>query len=249
MSFILDALKKSESAHQRQAGPGLFEVKVVPPRRALPAWAVIIGGLLAINAVALGWLMLHHPAVSSAPAAVTPRTTVATRPAAATRSIASPRTGAQPVSEATMPASAFTAVSATAHSRSSGRQPPASSAAVRHPSGPGLASPLTRVESPNPADLAPASPPPTSGGAGDLAARGQSALPFYAQIAEQPGSDLPRLHLDLQVYDPNPSKRYVMINMHVLRTGDSLPNGVTVVAIRPDGVALRYRGREFLLPR
>jgi len=33
MSFILDALKKSETDRQRQATPALFEVKVAAPRR------------------------------------------------------------------------------------------------------------------------------------------------------------------------------------------------------------------------
>jgi len=36
VSFILDALKKSETDRQRQASPALFEVKVAAPRRKLP---------------------------------------------------------------------------------------------------------------------------------------------------------------------------------------------------------------------
>ena len=55
--------------------------------------------------------------------------------------------------------------------------------------------------------------------------------------------------MDLHVYDRNPRKRFVMINMHKLRQGDTLPDGVTVVRIRPDGVVLSYQGRKFLLPR
>ncbi len=255
MSFILNALKKSESARQRQAGPGLFEVKVVPPRRALPAWAVIIGALLAFNAVVLAWLMLRHPAASPALPATAARTAVATSPAPATSSVASPRTGARLVSAAATPDSASTAISAAALIGTSGQpslagpEPPASSLAPRPSSRPGSTGPLTLPGSPNPADLAPAITPPAWGGAGDAAADARGALPLYAQIVAQPGSDLPRLHMDLHVYDPNPSKRYVMINMHILHTGDSLPDGVTVLAIRPDGVALSYRGREFLLPR
>ena len=31
MSFILDALKKSENERQKASGPALFEVKVAPP--------------------------------------------------------------------------------------------------------------------------------------------------------------------------------------------------------------------------
>ena len=46
MSFILDALKKSESDRQRQNGPALFEVKVAPPRTRLPLWAMAIAVLL-----------------------------------------------------------------------------------------------------------------------------------------------------------------------------------------------------------
>jgi general secretion pathway protein B len=253
MSFILDALKKSESARQRQAGPGLFEVKVVPPRRALPAWAVMIGVLLAINAVVLAWLMLRHPAASPAPPAVAARTAVAASPAPATPSAAAPRTGARLVSATATPDSASTAISAAALIGTSGQpslaapEPPAPALAARPSSQPGSTGSLTLAGLPNPADLAPAISPPASGG--DAAAGARGALPLYAQIVAQSGSDLPHLHMDLHVYDPNPSKRYVMINMHILHTGDSLPDGVTVVAIRPDGVALSYRGREFLLPR
>jgi len=48
MSFILDALKKSESDRQRQSGPALFEVKVAPPRTGLPPWAMAVAALLVV---------------------------------------------------------------------------------------------------------------------------------------------------------------------------------------------------------
>ncbi|MHB1539941.1 MAG: general secretion pathway protein GspB [Steroidobacteraceae bacterium] len=252
MSFILDALKKSESARQRQDGPGLFEVKIVPPRRGLPAWALIIGALLLINVVVLTWLMLRHPAPSPAPAAA--RAAVAPNPAPVMPTRALPQSGAGPASwTATPPTS--TAAAEAALTRTSGEpslataEPPAPFSAGGHSVATAPTGGVALPEAPNPADLAPAIQPPASGGSAGLAAGAQGPLPLYAEIAAQPGSDLPRLHLDLHVYDPDPSKRYVMINMHILHTGDSLPDGVTVVAIRPDGVALSYRGREFLLPR
>ena len=62
MSFILDALKKSESDRQRQSGPALFEVKVAPPRSRLPVWVVAIAGLLLINMVIVGWLLFRKTA-------------------------------------------------------------------------------------------------------------------------------------------------------------------------------------------
>jgi general secretion pathway protein B len=60
MSFILDALKKSETDRQRQTGPALFEVKVAPPKAGFPVWAIAIVALLVINMVIVGWLLLRR---------------------------------------------------------------------------------------------------------------------------------------------------------------------------------------------
>ena len=56
MSFILDALKKSESERQRQAGPALLEMRIVRPARRLPIWALVVGVLLIISVGVLAWL-------------------------------------------------------------------------------------------------------------------------------------------------------------------------------------------------
>jgi hypothetical protein len=79
----------------------------------------------------------------------------------------------------------------------------------------------------------------SQGAAGDL--------PLYQQIVSSAG--LPELHLDLHVFAARPRDSFVMINMHRLGEGDSLPNGAHVEAIRPDGVVLTYHGTRFLLPR
>ena len=224
MSFILDALKKSENARQRQAGPALFEVRVTPPRRGLPIWAIVIGLLLLTNGAVLTWMLLRRPAVRT-PVPATVRAATGAAAAAATPPAAVEPSVLTPVSVA--PASpAGTGVVAVK---------PAAAAPVAASLAPG---------SPAAADLAPAVQPPPA--ATQAAAGG---LPLYAQFAAGPGAQLPVLHLDLHVYDPDPSKRFVMINMHKLHQGDSLTDGVTVVQIRPDGVVLSYQGRKFLLPR
>jgi general secretion pathway protein B len=69
MSFILDALKKSEAERQRQSGPALMEVRLVPPRRRFPAWWVALGVLLIGNVWLLLWLGLRTPTTAPAPAA------------------------------------------------------------------------------------------------------------------------------------------------------------------------------------
>jgi general secretion pathway protein B len=96
-----------------------------------------------------------------------------------------------------------------------------------------------------PSDYAPAVEPAAQGSG---ASGGTTdALPLYQQIVAS--DDLPSLHLDLHVFAQRPRDRFVMINMHRLQEGDTLPNGVQVEAIRPDGVVLSYRGTRFLLPR
>lgn len=66
MSFILDALKKSETDRQRQNGPALFEVRVAPPRNGLPLWAMGLAALLAVNLLIVGWVLLRRPAAAEA---------------------------------------------------------------------------------------------------------------------------------------------------------------------------------------
>ena len=71
MSFILDALKKSETDRQRQNGPALFEVRVAPPRSGLPLWAIGLAVLLAVNLVIVAWVLLRKPATPEVAATAT----------------------------------------------------------------------------------------------------------------------------------------------------------------------------------
>src|ERR1700721_1329168 len=96
MSFILDALKKSESDRQRQSGPALFEVKVAPPRTGLPPWAMAVAALLVVNLGIVMWMLWRHPA------APTPDTSAG---AAAPAALGQPQAaGAHPPAAAPSPA-------------------------------------------------------------------------------------------------------------------------------------------------
>ncbi len=75
MSFILDALKKSETERQRQNAPGFADVpEATDPPRA-PRWLWILGGLLAVNLIVLLGVMLR-PAVLPETAGDEPANTV-----------------------------------------------------------------------------------------------------------------------------------------------------------------------------
>jgi general secretion pathway protein B len=235
MSFILDALKKSESDRQRQSGPSLFEVKVAPPRRSLPIWAVAIAVLLGINVIVISWMLLRRPAAQQ-PAAAPQATAPLVHDAPTARATITP-----PV-EGAAPAAARVAAPPTAHAEASG--PPTASAPLTN-SAPNAAQPSPGD---NPGDNAPAVEPaatPGFGTSGGGPAGGD--MPLYQQIVTS--DNLPPLHLDMHVFADRPRDRFVLINMHRLGEGDTLPGGVHVDAIRPDGVVLSYQGTQFLLPR
>ncbi len=85
MSFILDALRKSEHARQRQTGPGLAEVPVAPAKSKTNVWATAAVALLVVNLLAVGVLLLRRaqkqddaPAVAASAVGTTPSATPAT---------------------------------------------------------------------------------------------------------------------------------------------------------------------------
>ena len=75
MSFILDALKKSENDRQEQAEAEFAAVPSSPGPPATPRWIWVLGGLLAINVIVVLGLMLRpeqQPATASTLAANPP---------------------------------------------------------------------------------------------------------------------------------------------------------------------------------
>ncbi len=71
MSFILDALKKSEFERQRQSVPGLMDARSGVRRSRLPLWAAALGLLLGVNLLVLALVLWHK----NAPSAQTQRPT------------------------------------------------------------------------------------------------------------------------------------------------------------------------------
>ena len=220
MSFILDALKKSESDRQRHSGPALFEVKVAPPRSALPLWAVAVAALLVVNLAIVMWMLWRHPAARSADS-----------------STAAASLAAQGPQAAGTPAPAPLSLTAPAAS-------PAAAAAL--PPTPGAAS----GAGDNPDDYAPAAEPAAAPSLSNRVQRATAdGVPLYQDAAAAAGASIPQLRLDLHVFAQRPQDRFVMINMHKLREGDSLPEGVHVDSITPEGAVLSYGAARFLLPR
>lgn len=271
MSFILDALKKSESDRQRQSGPALYEVKVAAPRSQLPYWAIGLIVLLGINLVIVAWALLrrpsHEPEGQIAAASAQP---VPAPPPAAPVAYAPPQVAASPGPQTLQPPSAPANANGKAPPATfiaSGQEPPAQGRAAPE-ANPTASSDLPPEEDStrsvnasrapagasaeaggNPDDYAPATEPSKRSSLGFHVTRGTAeGVPLYSQVAS--GAGIPELRLDMHAYDANPEKRFVLINMKKEREGDMLPDGTTKVdTITPDGVVLDHEGTKFLLPR
>ncbi len=71
MSFILDALKKSETERQQTGNTEFAAVPTSPTRQSFPRWLLVVGILLAVNLIVLIGLLLRsddNVGVSTSPA-------------------------------------------------------------------------------------------------------------------------------------------------------------------------------------
>jgi general secretion pathway protein B len=71
VSFILDALKKSEAERQRHAAPGFADIPRGQDRPRTQTWLWVVGGLLAVNLVVLLAVFLLPASDTNTPAPAT----------------------------------------------------------------------------------------------------------------------------------------------------------------------------------
>ena len=57
--------------------------------------------------------------------------------------------------------------------------------------------------------------------------------------------EIPDIAISFHVYAASPTERRVMINNELLRQGESIPPGLAVEQITPDGVVIGYKGYRF----
>jgi general secretion pathway protein B len=102
MSFILDALRKSEIERQRQSGPSIAEFPIARQDHRLPIALVVIGLLLAVNIAVVVYFMLRD---TGSPAAVAASATPTSEPPPATVPAAQPPPAARsPLESQSLPA-------------------------------------------------------------------------------------------------------------------------------------------------
>jgi len=230
MSFILDALKKSELERQRQSVPGLMDTRLTAGRGRLPVWAIALAALLGINLIVLTVFLMRGGKQTAAPAV--PRAAVSAAPAVPDHF--SPLDAAPEyapeipvVAENPPPAPAEPAriaplgVAGTAGTARGFRRPD-----------PILTEEQTRAEARE-----------------DAREDNGEVLPTISEVNLSGAQTLPELHLDVHVYATKAAERFVYINMRKYREGAILQEGPTVERIRRDGVVLAFQGLRFVLPR
>ena len=247
MSFILDALRKSEHDRQRTTGPALAEVPVAPARSRTNLWAPIAVALLVVNVAVIGVLLLRKSNEVATPAAP---------PAAA--SVASPAPAAVPPVARPAPApipgglGAQNPLADEAGGDPPGADPEFLAGAASVPEGPPAVTSTTPgrgsvVYESLPDSAVAGGPPAVAAMPRPAQGAGTPSGPSMPSADELASAGVPQLNLDLHVYTARPAERLVFINSHKYREGDTLAEGPVVQQITPRGVVLEYGGRTYLL--
>ncbi|MDY0213026.1 MAG: general secretion pathway protein GspB [Desulfuromonadaceae bacterium] len=255
MSYILEALKKSEKKRQGEQGSLAHLATQEPagqepqPKRR-PLWPLLLGVALVINAGVLLYIFWpstpHRGAKTEVPASLAASTAdntpaSATSPlltppqkAPSTQAEANPKTRVVKKPETTRaPAEAVEQISAVTDTGSQQQELP------RTPE-------VQTTQMPQAAERKTAETQTST-----VSAMEQSAPPV-AKLNELPlsyRSQLPEMHMSVHVYSGSPQAGVVRINENMLRPGDYLDNRLLLEEITPDGAVFSYLGQWFLLPR
>ncbi|MEK6209356.1 MAG: general secretion pathway protein GspB [Pseudomonadota bacterium] len=237
MSYILDALRKSDQQRQRGAAPTLLAgqaTAVAPKQPAFLGYGLLAAVLVGAGMV-IGWLRPWQPeqaapgraeSVAAKPLESTPR-----QPAPAPSEMA-PQPKPEPkLQNATRPAQAAPALVPT------------------KPQLPARAKPETDG-TPREADAAAprrtAAPAPER--PADTAAADAARVQTVISMAELPLSvqqELPAMTISVHAYSDNPGDRLVGINNRMLREGEYVDPGLKLEQITPDGMIFGYKGYSF----
>jgi general secretion pathway protein B len=264
MSFILDALRKSEHDRQRDAAPGLADAPIRRPTKSRNLWVPAVVGLIAVNGALLLYLWLRTPAPPQSAPEPTPAPAISQQPLAKPAPEPGTRVATVPQERQTPTGPVVVRV-----------QPQVSRDLAAEMVGSGAAIDGMTQASPSPAkasDTTPTAPQTTPAPQATRAAPAvaptpaQTSIPTRTEAAPDNGSDymvlptletmqlsgivkLPPIRIDIHVYSPDPAKCFVYINMKKYRQGATLDDGPFLEEITSEGVILTHLGSRFTVPK
>lgn len=246
MSYLLEALRKADAERNLGRVPDLqtAPLGVGPaPRR---VWPWLLGLLLALAANVVVLIVVFQPRFfqsSETPASSAPVAVIAAPAPVARESV--------PPLQPTLPSPPPPLSASPAPDPVNPALPAEATPPGGYPTAPtqpyGQTARLLATAPANPPTLS-APPPALPTTVPGLDGQSLATLPELSDLPTEPPSGLPNLNLDVHVYSPLPSKRFVMINSKRYQEGEQLNEGLLLEAITADGAVLSYQGRRFILP-
>ncbi|UDL03283.1 general secretion pathway protein GspB [Marinobacter sp. CA1] len=246
MSYILDALRKSESERQQGRVPDFAQqVQMIHrprrQRRSVIIWVILALALL-LNAGVLAYLFWpgHRtdavtPAMASAPQTTEPAATQLANATGVAEPALAPTHSVPTTPAPTTPATA----EAASVSLSDSTPPPGlTDDPVSQQGDPGVSQPSER-----PTVIVPSTPRPLPATAASTA-ESTSRVPHLVELPLSFQRSVPDLIFNSHIYASDPAARRVMINDHYLRIGDRF-DGLRVERITEQGVVLSQNGVKF----
>jgi general secretion pathway protein B len=243
MSYILEALKKSDLQRQQGATPTLTSVQI-PAEETRPrtlSWIVLPGTILFVAGILIGWLQPWktepaRPPVAEKSAAQAPAVQASPSPTPASVPAAPPE--ALPARTAPLQATPAAAIVATPPNPGAPARPALAALATSAAPGPAPQESVAAASKPPPA----ADPVPATSKAPAVAE--QKPIP-KAELPPAIRQELPNLSVSIHAYSGKPAKRVVSVNDQLLYEGDTLAPGLILEQITPDGMIFSYKGFRF----
>ena len=242
MSYILDALKKSEEERRRGRIPTLHDRHYEEPessdrpdrRRGQLLWLLALLVLLTLAAASWQWLSATRQPVEKVAGS-----TGADLPEAERQPEPGWVVTEEPPGPGDGPGGATATRSGAAESeisRVEAREERPDAQPAEQPADAVVIQPAP-LQDPVIATPAPALPKP--------AVVESSSLPLLAELPAEQRSAIPPISIEGHVYAEDSARRMVMINKRVLREGEMAGNGIKLLSITWDGVVLRHGEAEF----
>jgi general secretion pathway protein B len=218
VSYILDALRKSDQQRRRGAAPTLLvgqATAVAPKRPVFLAYGMLVAVLVGAGVV-IGWLRPWQPEQAA--------------PAGAELVAAKPKPELQ-VQDAEPPAQASPVLVPTKPQRPARAKPKTDGA-------------LLEADAAMPGKAEAPAPGQPGGSAAADAARVQTVISM-AELPLSVQQELPAMTISVHAYSGNPANRLVGINNRILREGEYVVPDLKLEQITPDGMIFGYKGYSF----
>ena len=228
MSYILEALKKSQAERQLGELPSIHAPQVQlhdgaasASARRTPVWLALGGVAVTVAAALLLWQPWQADAAAPAAAAVVPAVLAQAVPAPLP--VAAP-----PAAVAPAPVAAFV--------------PPAATAAPVHHARP-VAEPKQetpgQVVSPPVAAPAPAVPPTPAA---------EESVPGMRDLPEPIQRQIPAIAIGGYIYSKNPADRLLLIDKVLRHEGEELAPGLVLEKLQPKAAIFSFKGYRYRVP-